>query len=629
MAPEYDRKLTAILHADVEGYSRLMRQDEESTVRTLSAYREAMTTLASQNKGRVIDSTGDSVLAEFFSVVDAVRCAVAIQGDIKTRNAALPEDRRLWFRIGVNLGDVIDEGDRIYGDGVNVASRVQELADKGGICITRPAYDQVKDKLSFQYDYIGEHSVKNIDEPVWVYRVITELDAGTSTQVSKKPRASKKLAISGVVILMVGAVVAGLWFNRREPMPPRLTEVASVESMTYPLPDDPSIAVLPFDNLSGNPEDEYLADGLTENIITYLSHHPKLLVVSRNSTATYKGKAVKIKDVAEELSVKYVLEGSVQKSADRIRVTIQLIDAVTGYHRLSKTYDRNLKDFFTLQDEVSMNTLEVVATSLFHPTTMGTTNIEAYRYVVQAYLHEGGSVYESMKLAERAVELDPELVSGWCLLSVYQMLLANAQRAQGLPNDEARNRSYEAIDMATSLDANSAMVIGTRGTLYSLVGDFDKAITMLRKALRINPNNVDWYRILADNLLLSGKPEEAIQPYITAMRMDPISHYRITNLEGLLLSYALSDQPEKALETYKLHEDHIKRTGTVDPFPPFLQMAALHIWYDQKDKAKTYIDKALIIDPKISLQSVRTYLYYWEPNQLERYLSALKEAGLR
>ena len=291
------RKLSAILCADVKGYSRLMGEDELGTVRTLEAYREIIAEVIRIYSGRVVDSPGDNVLAEFASVVDAVESAVEIQKELKAKNEGLPENRRMEFRIGINLGDVIEEGDRIYGDGVNVAARIEGLAQGGGICISGTAFDQVESKLSLEFDYLGEQSVKNIKKPVRAYRV------------------------------------------RMERGVPDVTT-----SQELPLPDKPSIAVLPFVNMSGDPEQEYFSDGITEEIIiTWLSKIPGLFVTARNSTFTFKGQPVKVREVGQEFGVRYIMEGSVRKSGDRVRVTAQLIDVKTEQHVWADRYERELK----------------------------------------------------------------------------------------------------------------------------------------------------------------------------------------------------------------------------------------------------------------------------------------------
>ncbi|NNK84614.1 MAG: adenylate/guanylate cyclase domain-containing protein, partial [Desulfobacterales bacterium] len=330
------RKLRAILSADVKGYSILMADDEVFTIKMIKEYRSIMSHCIEQYNGRVVDSPGDNVLSEFASTVDAVQCAVEIQRQLKKENDRLVEDKRLEFRIGVNIGDIVQDEDRIYGDGVNIASRIEGLADPAGICISRGAYDQIKKKLGFGFEYMGEHPVKNISEPVRVYKVLMDSDA---------PEA------------LVDEVLD--------------------------LPDKPSIAVLPFDNISGDPSQEYFSDGLTEQIINGLCKVSNLFVIARNSSFAYKGKQVGIKQIARELGVKYVLEGSVQKAGDRVRITVQLIDATTDYHMWSENYDRDLSDIFALQDEITMKLISAMELNLTVGEQArlwegGTTNIKAY-----------------------------------------------------------------------------------------------------------------------------------------------------------------------------------------------------------------------------------------------------------
>jgi len=403
---ELRRKLTAILSADVKGYSRLMGEDEVGTIRTLNAYKGMMSNLIQQHHGRVVDAPGDNVLAEFGSVVDAVECAVEIQKDLKTRNAEVPENRRMEFRIGVNLGDVVEEGERIFGDGVNIAARIESLAEAGGVCISGTAFDQVRNKLNLGYEYLGEQTVKNIAVPVRVYRVLMEPEAAGKVIVERKakPTQWQRVAIGLVVVVVIAAIV--IWKLSTPPAPqPEVTprekivapqpekvptvvppsvevapkekvtppqtekvvkpkappapkvEVASKEKMAFPLPDKPSIAVLPFVNMTGDPRQEFFCDGMTEEIITALSKSQYLFVIARTSTFTYKDKPVKVKQVSEELGVRYVLEGSVRREGNRMRITAQLIDALTGSHLWAERYDRDLKDIFALQDEITMKIL--------------------------------------------------------------------------------------------------------------------------------------------------------------------------------------------------------------------------------------------------------------------------------
>jgi adenylate cyclase len=356
-AESFKRKLTAILSADVKGYSRLMGENEAETVKTLTAYRKIMGELIQQHRGRVIDSPGDNMLAEFGSVVDAVQCSVAAQNEFKARNAELPENRRMEFRIGVNLGDVIEEENRIYGDGVNIAARLEALADPGGICISKTAFDHIESKLPLGYQFLGEQTVKNIAKPVGAYKVLMEprvLPVEEKKKAKKVAFWQRKLVLAGAVAVLVVIIGVAVWnFYWRAPK----IEPASKEKMAFPLPDVPSIAVLPFVNMSEDPKQEFLCDAMTEEIITSLSKVPRLFVIARNSTFTYKGKPVKVKQISEELGVQYVLEGSVQRSGDRVRITAQLIDALTGNHLWAERYERDLKDIFALQDEITLRIL--------------------------------------------------------------------------------------------------------------------------------------------------------------------------------------------------------------------------------------------------------------------------------
>ncbi|MEJ2165844.1 MAG: adenylate/guanylate cyclase domain-containing protein, partial [Desulfobacterales bacterium] len=349
----FKRKLTSIFSADAVGYSRLMAEDEAQTVKTIASYREIMASLVKQHRGRVVDSPGDNVLAEFLSVVDAVQCAVAVQNEFQNRNAELAENRKMKFRIGINLGDVIEEDGRIYGDGVNIAARLEALADPGGICVSKTAFDQIETKLPLGYEYLGEKPVKNIPKPVGAYRVLMQprVTMAEKSESRKPDSLGRKAIIAGAIGIFVLLCGLGFWQFYKWHIPK--VEPASVEKMAYPLPEKPSIAVLPFDNLSGDPSQDYISDGISENIISALSQVSEMLVIARNSNYAFKGISIKVQRIAEELGVNSVLEGSVQKSDNQIRVTAQLIDALSGYHLWSEKYDRKIQNFFQILDEIT------------------------------------------------------------------------------------------------------------------------------------------------------------------------------------------------------------------------------------------------------------------------------------
>jgi TolB-like protein/class 3 adenylate cyclase len=472
---DFKRKLTAILSADVKGYSRLMGEDEEATVRTITAHRKVITSVIQKYRGRVVDSPGDNILAEFVSVVDAVQSAVEIQEVIRAKNAELPEERKMEFRIGINLGDVIQEGERIYGDGVNIAARVEGLADPGGICISGSAYEQIENKLALGYEYIGEHTVKNIVKPIRAYRVPTGPETLQKVIDEKGPAPGWQRAALAVVIALV--VVAGgvaIWKSYRPPTAPM--EVASVEKMAFPLPDKPSIAVLPFNNLSGDPEQEYLSDGLTEEIISALGSVPKLFVIARNSTFTYKGKPVKVQQVSEELGVRYVLEGSVKKAGDKIRVTAQLIDALDGHHLWAKRYDRNLDDIFALQDEITKKIITAMQVKLtegeqVRAAAKGTDSLEAYLKYLQAseliFRLNPESNALGRQLTEEAIALDPDYAWAYFLLArthLVDMWLGTTKSPK-----QSFGKAMGLLQKAIALDDSYAEAHADLGYLYSII----------------------------------------------------------------------------------------------------------------------------------------------------------------
>ena len=454
----FQRKLTAILSADVVGYSRLMGDDEAATVKTLESYKGVMFTLIKQHRGRVVDSPGDNLLAEFGSVVDAVQCAVSIQKELQTRNADLPENRRMEFRIGINLGDVIEEDDKIYGDGVNIAARLEALADPGGICISKTAFDYIENKLPFGYRFIGDQTVKNIGKPISAYKVLMETRLiDEEEQEAKAPFWRRKAVLSTGIIVILAIAVTLYWnFYPRGPS----IESASIERMAYPLPDKPSIAVLPFTNMSGDPEQDYIGDGLSENIISALSVNSDILVIARNTTFTYKGKAVDIKQVAEDLGVQYVLEGSILKSGDRLRVTAQLIDALGGHHLWAEVYDREMRELFDLLDEITkkiMVSLQVELGDLGEDLKLvakSTNNLEAWKLITKGNQLFGKQNPEDNAKAreyfETALDLDPESIGSMSLLAATH-LFDVIFRWSDSPLTSI-NRAFEIAQKAIELD---------------------------------------------------------------------------------------------------------------------------------------------------------------------------------
>jgi len=583
------RKLTAILSADVKGYSRLMGEDEELTLRMLSAYKEVMGSLIQQYRGRVVGAAGDSVLAEFASVVDAVQCAVEIQQVLRAKNAMLPETRRMEFRIGINLGDVIEEGDTIYGDGVNIAARLEGLAEAGGICISGSAYEQIENKLPLRYDYLGEHAVKNIAKPVRVYKAQIEPEVAPS----------------------------------RPPV-----EVASKEKMAFPMPDKPSIAVLPFVTMSRDPEQEYFSDGITEEIITALSKVPNLFVIARNSVFTYKGNPVKVKQVSEELGVRYVVEGSVRKIGGRVRIAAQLIDALTGHHLWAERYDRELRDIFALQDEITLKIItalqvKLTAGEMAHVMAKGAKNLDAFIKYMQAFdlldkeTKEG--IAQAKKLLEEAIALDPEyprLYMALAMTHVTDVWLSPAESSE-----QSLARAFELAQKAISLDDSNAAAYSVLGYIYAMKRQYDKAIAECKRGVFLDPNSADNFLRLGIALNWAGRAEEAI-PYIqNAIRLNPLpdAEYFIP----LAVAYRDSGQYEKAIEASK----KVLQREPNNQFA-YIHMAVSYIRLGQEKEARAAAAEILRINPEFSLERYAKILPFPQP-VADRIVEDLRKAGLK
>ena len=622
----YKRKLTAIVSADVKGYSRLMGEDDEVTVRTITAYREVFSEIVQKHRGRVVDSPGDNILAEFASVIDAVSSAVEIQEELRVRNAELPDERKMEFRIGVNLGDVIHEKDRIYGDGVNVAARIESLAEPGGVCVSGTVFDQIESKLPLGYEFLGEQSVKNISKPVRIYKALMDPDAVGKVigEQRAEPRRGQKtaLVVLTVLLLIVGGLL--IW---RTAFPP--VQVASVEKMAFPLPDRPSIAVLPFDNLSKDPEQEYFSDGLTEEIIAALSSVPKLFVIARNSTFTYKGKPVKVQQVSEELGVQYVLEGSVRKGGDKIRITAQLIDAMTGNHLWAEQYDRDLKDIFAVQDEITKNIITAMQVKLTEgeevkAASKGTKNLEAYLKYLQAYELINKVNPESnalaKQLAEEAVALDPKYASAYYILGRSHMMDVWVKASKS-PKKSIGN-AIELVQKAIVLDDKNSEAHSLLGFLYSMTKQYDKAIAQAEKAVTLNPNSAYGHFGMGKTLFFAGRFEESIPEYKKSIRLNPIPPSNF--FWSLGLSYAYIEQYDEAIKWCEkaVHQEPNDLLAR-------MMMTVVYSLSGHDEKARIEADEVLRIQPKFTLDKFKKKLTYKREVDRERFLGASRKAGLK
>jgi adenylate cyclase len=580
-----ERKLAAILSADVKGYSRLMGEDEVATIRTLTTYRELMGTLIHQYHGRVVDSPGDNLLAEFASVVDAVQGAVEIQRALKARNADLPASRRMEFRIGINLGDVIVEGERIYGDGVNITARLEGLADGGGICISGSVYEQVETKLVLTYEYMGEQTVKNISKPVRVYRVREQTDIPPLTKPAEQP-------------------------------------------LPLPLPDKPSVAVLPFANMSSDPEQEYFSDGITEDLITDLSKVSGLFVISRNSVFTYKGKAVKVEQVGRELGVRYVLEGSIRKAGSRVRITAQLLDATSGFHVWAERYDRDLQDIFAMQDEV---TQQIVAALKVKLTTVErgrlgrqpTTNLEAY----DCYLR-GLELYaqrtqeaniQARQMFEHAIALDPQFATAFAFLGRTYLMELVYQWSQ---DPQIPEQVAVFGQKAVALDDSQPAAHETLALAHLGKKQHAQAIAEAEKTIALDPNYADAYVTLADVLCFAGQPEPAVGLVEQAMRLNP--RYPPSYVWSLGHAYRLLGRSEEAITALRnlvsQNPDHLTA---------HVLLAATYSEVGREEEARAEAAEILRINPNYSLALVQERVPYKDSALCDRQLAALRKAGLK
>ncbi len=621
----FKRKLTAILSADVEGYSRLMGEDEDATIRTLTSYRELMSTLIQKHRGRVVDSPGDNLLAEFLSVVDAVRCAVEIQEELRVRNAELPENRRMEFRIGINLGDVVQEEERIYGDGINIAARVEGIAEGGGICISGTVYDSIKNKLSLSYESLGEHTVKNIKEPVRVYR----MRIGPEAAVKAGPRRWQKAGLAAVAVLVVVAGAWAIWNFYFRPPP---IEPASMEKMAFPLPDVPSIAVLPFVNMSGDPKQEFFSDAITENIITALSKVPRLFVISRQSTFFYKGKPVKVKQVSEEFGVQYVLEGSVQRSADRIRINAQLIDALTGHHLWAERYERDQKDLFAVQDEITMKILQAIRVKLsegeissaYSQYFRGRQGFDCYLKIMEASKYADRftleDFYVARRLLEEAISICPENPIGYVRLGWVYRLSAILDKTK--PYREAIEKAKELTKKALAMDDTLADAHILLSILYrsKKEKEYDKSIAEGRRAVELDPSGSTAYTFYGAALLFASRPEEAIQQFQKAIRLNPNAE----TWTFIFLGHALRNagRLEEAVSAYK---KVFQRAP--DHLIAHVALTTVYSLMGREEEARAEAQEVLRINPKFSLiRFKKTALVYKDKSENDMILNAMTKA---
>jgi adenylate cyclase len=578
-----ERRLAAILAADVAGYSCLMGADEVGTLAALRAHRhEIVDPAIAAHKGRIVKTTGDGVLVEFASAVDAVTCAVAVQEKMAGQTAEGP---RIQFRFGINIGDIIIDGDDIFGDGVNIAARVENECEPGGVCLSDDVYRQVRNKSSFDFDDLGERTLKNIDRPIRLYAVRQ----------------------SGVAALKsLGSATA-----------------------TLPLPDKPSIAVLPFENMSGDPEQEYFADGMVEEIITALSRFKWLFVIARNSSFTFKGKAVDVKDVGRRLGVRYVLEGSVRRASGKVRITGQLIDAVTGAHIWADRFERELTDVFALQDEVTVAVVSAIEPKLLQTeialaTRRRPENLTAYDYYLRAmqqhYQTTREGLAEALRLAHRALELEPRFGLAAALAGVCHQLNVTLGHASDLQFE--RKEAARLLRLALSLDDSDPDTLAWACiTSAFMVGDSESEIEMADRAVALNPNSHLAWHARGWVYEVAGLPEEAVRSFEHAIRMspiDPVLHRALVGMGIALIELRRFDEAIVAGKRAQ-HQNPSSFPGT------YRCLASAFAHLGRETEAHEAAARALEVDPAFTISS---WIARGGFSKAKLFIEGLRKAGL-
>jgi TolB-like protein/class 3 adenylate cyclase len=615
-----ERKLTAILCADVHGYSRLMEDNEEATLRTLSSYRKIIDGLIEQHRGRFVGSAGDSVLAEFASVVNAVHCAVEIQTALKDENTSLPPERRMEFRIGVNLGDVMVEAEQIFGDGVNVAARLEGLAEPGGICISGKVHEEVKNKLALRYEDLGEQAVKNIAAQVRVWRVLLDgmvAIPAARRQISRKYWRGGVLSLTGLVIA-VAAIVLVQHLSLRSPR--TAASIPPQEKPGLSLPNIPSIAVLPFTNLSGDPQQEYFSDGITDDLVTDLSRVPGLFVIDRGSTFAYKHKPAKVQEVGRELGVKYVLEGSARKVADQVRINVQLVDG--------QRYDKHFRDIFKLQDEIVQSlvaTLNLQLTVLHQGYVLPqrTNNLEAYDYYLRGFEYflslTPDGFAKAGKMLDKAIQLDSGYADAYALLSFSSFV---GWIWQWDPDPGVLDRAAELANKSIALDDSESGAYAVLAWIAAMKDEHDQAIADGERAVSLAPNSALGYEALADiNVILSaGHLEEAVAYAQKAMRLDPRHRDVYLMQEGL--AYCWLGRFAEAVDALKKGQKN----------NPYIHMNLVWAYSElgREQEARAEAAEVMRLSSRFSLEETKQRINRnWQKPRNQRFLADLRRAGLK
>jgi TolB-like protein/class 3 adenylate cyclase/Flp pilus assembly protein TadD len=605
------RRLAAILAADVLGYSRLVRENEEGTLSAVkSDIAETFDPSIEAHNGRIFKTTGDGLLVEFASVVDAVRCAVKVQRAMEDRNAERAEDRKIEFRIGINLGDVVAEGEDLHGDGVNVAARLEGLAEPGGIWISGSAFEQVRDKLDVGFEDQGDQQVKNIARPIRAYRVAPDQNGISAGRTAYKEASGAKrwqvpamAAIAVVIVAVAGLAVWRPWVPTIEP--------ASVERMAFALPDKPSIAVLPFNNMSNDPEQEFFVDGITEDLITDLAKVSGLFVVARNSTFAYKGKAVDVRTVAETLGVKYILEGSVRRAGDQLRVNAQLIDATTGGHVWADRFDGQVANIFAVQDEFVLKIVEALSVQLSESEKIlidrdKTDNIEAreafqrgWELLSRFNPHDNAKAESQLR---KAIELDSEFGRAHAALALvyYRANRFSWEVPLGLTWEHLLKLKSETLEIAKQHPTSLVHVVVALEHAHD--GTSDLARLEAAQAIAMQPNDPEAHIAMALAMIISGRPVEGLNFVQAAMRLNPRYPSNYVVAQGIAL-FAIGNLEEAAIT---LEEGIARDPGAIELLPLLASILA------QLDRRQDARDTVLKWKPGLSKLEFRSVAYDYQ-----------------
>ncbi len=582
-----ERRLAAVLAADVAGYSRLMGRDEEGTLAQLKALRKTLLDpTITEHRGRIVKTTGDGVLVEFASAVDAARCAAEVQRGMAGQNADIPQDVRIEFRIGIHVGDIIFDDSDIFGDGVNIAARLEGIAEAGGVCISDDAQRQIRGKVDFVFDDMGLQALKNIAEPMRAWRM--KIGNAQASALPKNVPVGQPLA----------------------------------------LPDKPSIAVLPFQNMSGDPEQEYFADGMVEDIITALSRFKSLFVIARNSSFTYKGKAVDIKQVGRELGVRYVLEGSVRKAGNRVRITGQLIEATTGRHLWADKFDGALEDVFGLQDQITTSVVGLLAPTLEQAEIerakqKPTESLDSYDLYLRgmALLNKRGSFREAREFFRKAFEQDQEYGAAYAMAA---MTLMFEQAISGVPlTAELRTDAIRLAHLASKVGSDDAFTLARSGHVLTYLGrEYDRGASMVEQAVALNPNlAIAWYS-RGWVSLMCGEAERAIESFDRMIRLSPLDQLRILAWNGSSFALFSLGRYEDGCATALKSMQVVKDAHTLGAYIVNAMGAG------RTAEAGEAVAQLLKLQPGFRASHVQEAFPVRSQDERDRMTSALREAGL-